>query len=134
MSWLFELKNQTKNDDLKLALEEIECLLKKPKDPFHKTNEIFNNAIERQTASEDEAEYYDDEPDGKTFHLMNLKVANLPCPEEMSDPTELPLSKESISFDMSLVKVFASSANNLRVSVLTFSVLLIVFIQILKFC
>ncbi|CRK99190.1 CLUMA_CG012505, isoform A, partial [Clunio marinus] len=102
LAWLIDLKNQTKNEDFKLALDEIECLLKKPKDQFHKTNKILHNAIDHPLSeTEDETEYYDDEPDGKTIMLMKLKTSNLPCPEETSDPTELPLSRESIGFDMS---------------------------------
>lgn len=132
LSWLIELKNQTKNDDLRLSLDEIECVLKKPKDPFQKTSKIFHNAIDRPPQeAEDETEYYDDEPDGKTFQLMKLKTSNLPCPEEASDPTELPLSRESIGFDMSWVKV-VSASSTLRFSLC--SLLLVVCMNILKFC
>lgn len=135
LSWLIDLKNQTKNEELRTALEEIECLLKKSKDPlFHKTHKIFHNAIERpQHEPEDETEYYDDEPDGKTVTLMKLKSADLPCPEEASDPTELPLSRESIGFDMSWVKVVSSSTSStLRISLC--SLLLIACLNILRFC
>lgn len=133
LSWLIELKNQTKNDDLRLSLEEIECLLKKPKDAFQKTSKILHNAIDRPPQdAEDETEYYDDEPDGKTIQLMKLKSSNLPCPEEASDPTELPLSRESIGFDMSWVKVVTSTSSTLRISIC--SLLLIVCLNILKFC
>lgn len=133
LSWLIELKNQTKNDELRGSLEDIECLLKKPKDVFQKTSKILHNAIERPPQDvEDETEYYDDEPDGKTFTLMKLKASNLPCPEEASDPTELPLSRESIGFDMSWVKVVSSTSSTLRISLC--SLLLIVCMNILKFC
>lgn len=132
LSWLIELKNQTKNDELRLSLEEIECLLKKPKDQFQKTSKIFHNAIERPPQdAEEETEYYDDEPDGKTCQLMKLKISTLPCPEEASDPTELPLSRESIGFDMSWVKV-VSSSSTLRFSLC--SLLLVVCLNILRFC
>lgn len=137
MSWLIELKSQTKNEDLRLALDEIECLLKKPKDPFHKTNRIDHNNIERTPAEEDEPEYYDDEPDAKTVRLTQLKAANLTCPEEVSDPTELPLSRESIGFDMSWVKFHhdAISTSSCRLP-LSISLLLLIAsaINILKFC
>lgn len=132
LSWLIELKNQTKNDELRTSLDDIECLLKKPKDHIQKTSKIFHNAIEQPPQqAEDEPEYYDDEPDGKTVHLMTLKTANMPCPEEASDPTELPLSRESIGFDMSWVKV-VSSSSTLRFSLC--SLLLAVCMNILKFC
>lgn len=138
MTWLIELKNQTKNEDLRTALDDIECLLKKPKDPYHKTNRIDHNTIEHQTINveDDEPEYYDDEPDGKTVRLMQLKPSNLTCPEEMSDPTELPLSRESIGFDMSWVKVVASSrsSSSLPVSISFLLLLLIASTSIFKFC
>jgi len=121
MSWLFDLKNATKNDDLRASLDDIECVLKKPKDAaFPKANDIFHNNIgagngagnaHGVVVNEDETEYYDDEPDKiKQHHLMKLQVADLPCPEEPSDPTELPLSRESIGIDMSWVKVYSSSS------------------------
>lgn len=133
LSWLIELKNQTKNDELRQSLEDIECLLKKSKDSFQKTSKILHNAIERPPQdAEDETEYYDDEPDGKTCQLMKLKPSSLPCPEEASDPTELPLSRESIGFDMSWVKVVSSTSSTLRTSLCT--LLLIVCMNILKFC
>lgn len=134
LSWLIELKNQTKNEELRVSLDEIECLLKKSKDSLlHKTHKIFHNAIERpQHEPEDETEYYDDEPEGKTVTLMKLNTTELPCPEEASDPTELPLSRESIGFDMNLVKVFTSTSSTLRISLC--SLLLIACLNILKFC
>lgn len=133
LSWLIELKNQTKNDELRQSLEDIECLLKKSKDSFQKTSKISHNAIERPPQdAEDETEYYDDEPDGKTCQLMKLKPSGLPCPEEASDPTELPLSRESIGFDMSWVKVVSSTSSTLRTSLCT--LLLFGCMNILKLC
>lgn len=133
LSWLIELENQTKNDELRKSLGDIECLLKKPKDPFQKTSKISHNAIERPPQdAEDETEYYDDEPDGKTIPLLKLKSSTLPCPEEASDPTELPLSRESIGFDMSWVKVVSSASGGLSFSLC--SALLVVCMNILKLC
>jgi hypothetical protein len=136
LSWLIDLKNQTKNEELRVSLEEIECLLKKPKNPLHhKSHQLDHNAIERpHHESEDEPEYYEDEPDAKilTVSLMKLKQSELPCPEETSDPTELPLSRESIGFDMSWVKVISPASSTLRVSLC--SSLLIACLNILRFC
>lgn len=114
LTWLIDLRNQTKNEELRLSLDEVECLLKKPKDAFHhhKSSRIDHNTIERPHGVEDEPEYYDDEPEGKTVRLMQLKPANLTCPEEASDPTELPLSRESIGFDMNWVKVLQTSTSS----------------------
>jgi hypothetical protein len=132
MTWLIELKNQTKNEDLRVALDEIECLLKKPKDPFHKTNRIDHNTIAKPSTNEDEPEYYDDEPESKTVMLMKLNPVNLTCLEESSDPTELPLSRESIGFDMSWVKVVSSSSCSFQTSLSIF--LLVVCLKTLQFC
>ncbi len=127
MTWLIDLRNQTKNEELRASIDEVECLMKKTKDTFHhKTSRIDHNTIERPHAEEDEPEYYDDEPEGKTVRLMQLKPVNLTCPEEPSDPTELPLSRESIGFDMNWVKVLqtSTSSSSLRNSI-NFYVLLI---------
>lgn len=128
MTWLIDLRNQTKNTELKQTLDEVECLLKKTKDSFnhHKASRIDHNTIERPHGEEDEPEeYYDDEPDGKTVRLMQLKPANLTCPEETSDPTDLPLPRESIGFDMNWVKVLqtSTSSSSLRnsISILLFA-------------
>jgi hypothetical protein len=136
MSWLFDLKTQTKNEELRLALDEIECSVKKPKDSFHKTHRIDHNNIERTPTEEDEPEYYDDEPEGKIVNLMDLKPGNLTCPEEASDPTELPLSRESIGFDMSWVKFHdgSSSAASSTCLPLSISLLLLASRIIFKFC
>lgn len=37
---------------------------------------------------------------GRVVELLKLRVEALPCPEELSDPTELPLSRESIGMDV----------------------------------
>lgn len=40
--------------------------------------------------------------DGNTMiELRQISVEHLPCTEELSDPTELPLSRESIGMDLS---------------------------------
>lgn len=129
MSWMFDLKNQTKNDELRLSMEDIECMIK-PKDHFQKSNDVDNNAIEHQISNGDtETEYYDDEPEGdsKLVHLLKLKVSELPCPEELSDPTELPLSRESIGLDLSWVKDSAAATVVLDKFTLTIPLIVLVF-------
>lgn len=128
------MENHTKNDELRRSFGDIECLLKEPKDAFQKTSKISHNAIERpmqESKAEDETVYYDDEPDEKTVLLTKLKSQKLPCPEELSDPTELPLSRESIGFDMNWVRVVSSSD---CFSFSLCSLLLIVCMNILKLC
>ncbi|CAO1413954.1 unnamed protein product [Diamesa tonsa] len=135
MSWMFDLKNQTKNDDLRLSMEDIECLIK-PKDHFQKSNDVDNNAIEHQISNgETEPEYYDDEPEGdnKLVHLLKLKVSELPCPEELSDPTELPLSRESIGLDMSWVKDSAATVVLAKFT-LTIPLIVLVFTYFYNIC
>lgn len=140
LSWLIELKNQTKNEQLKEALDAIECSLKKQlKDPMqhhHKASRISHNAIDQphQVTAEEDPEYYDDEPDGKTFFLTSLTATKLPCPTDESDPTELPLSRESIGFDMSWVKVVTSSSSHHQISALLSLVVVMMSLNILRFC
>jgi hypothetical protein len=110
--------------------------MKKPKDPLlvHKPHKVFHNTIDverPQSEAEEETEYYDDEPDGKTMCLMKLNSTELPCPEEANDHTELPLSRESIGFDMSWVKVVTASSS-IKSSICL--LLLIASLNILRFC
>lgn len=39
--------------------------------------------------------------DNQLVELIQIGLENLPCAEELTDPTELPLSRESIGMDLS---------------------------------
>lgn len=130
MSWMFDLRNRTKNEDLKDALSDIRCTIK-DKAISHKPNDIYNNDINVKV--EYENEYNDDEgyEDPDSVKLLSLRVNDLPCPEELSDPTELPLSRESIGMDMSFVKYTSSATRQLSNVLSILSLISISFLSVI---
>uniref|UniRef100_A0A182UD95 Reticulon/nogo receptor n=1 Tax=Anopheles melas TaxID=34690 RepID=A0A182UD95_9DIPT len=148
--WLFDLRNNTKNEDLRQALQQVECLydikgIYGPPALAHGQPKEYGRSQPHDTVVFDE-EYYDDTghrkpgvvlqqkkygpsragPDGggpdkgqlQPVTLMKLrKDTILPCPKELDEPTELPLSRESIGLDLgwrSSVTAMSDSATCLR--------------------
>ncbi|XP_052889989.1 connectin-like [Anopheles moucheti] len=129
--WLFDLRNNTKNEDLRYTLQHVECLydikgIYGTPSLTHNQLKEFGRSQPPDTILFDE-DYYDDTghrkpgvvlqkkvsssrsaPDGgpdksqlQPIALMKLrKDTILPCPKELDEPTELPLSRESIGLDM----------------------------------
>ncbi|XP_055698112.1 connectin-like [Phlebotomus papatasi] len=115
LRWIFELKNRTRNDDLRRSLQDVDCIL------FDKNSvpeEIFTNAVKEKN-DRVPGDYYDDAgydaqedtfvfdnrdiDDGQKVQVLRFEAENLPCPEELNDPTEVPMSRESIGMvDMGL--------------------------------
>lgn len=153
LQWIYELRNRTKNMNLKQSLEQIECTLFNEKDKtiqpivnndltlngrhyqqrtassgstyyhhsshlnkknlYPTSNEFISSGISSDD-TEQGTEYYDDEAPlhgngnqidgqqhrrrsaGNVVELFTLKAESLPCPEELTAPTELPMSRESI--------------------------------------
>ncbi|XP_052863375.1 connectin-like [Anopheles cruzii] len=141
--WLFDLRNNTKNDVLRQALQQIECLhdfkgtsvyglplpnhllkeygrelvpatdtdyydetghrLQKP--PQVAVQKKFSSARsasdERAAVAAGQLEKPATLMGPQTVTLMSLrKDTIMPCPKELDEPTELPLSRESIGLDM----------------------------------
>uniref|UniRef100_A0A182YSM9 Uncharacterized protein n=1 Tax=Anopheles stephensi TaxID=30069 RepID=A0A182YSM9_ANOST len=130
--WLFDLRNNTKNEDLRYTLQHVECLYDIK--GIYGTPSLTHNQLKEYGRSQPlepilfDEEYYDDTghrkpgvvvqkkysssrsvPDGsgqdksqlQPVTLMKLrKDTILPCPKELDEPTELPLSRESIGLDM----------------------------------
>uniref|UniRef100_A0A182JL45 Uncharacterized protein n=1 Tax=Anopheles atroparvus TaxID=41427 RepID=A0A182JL45_ANOAO len=131
--WLFDLRNNTKNEDLRYTLQQVECLY----DDKGALGVLVHNQLKdfgRNSHDSDDPEYYDegghrkpsvsvhkklssssrsagdgaqsittlhDKGQLQTVTLMKLpKDIILPCPKELDEPTELPLSRESIGLDM----------------------------------
>ncbi|KAG4074394.1 hypothetical protein HA402_000373 [Bradysia odoriphaga] len=112
LNWMYDLRNRTKNINLRRSLDKMVCSLDKSQyDPSKHTrsNNKFNfnhrNYNDDSDNYENELGPYDDlqkSIDGNAMiELRNINVEHLPCTEELSDPTELPLSRESIGMDLS---------------------------------
>ncbi|XP_055541368.1 connectin-like [Wyeomyia smithii] len=143
--WLFDLKNATKNDELRYTLQQIECLYelkdKRGSFPVSLQNRLNDYSRPHDILGYEDSSDYDDpqrhgyglmhrsnprqplmpingEPvpdqydrssnpaskpvNGKQLlALMKLRKEDLlPCAKEPDEPTELPLSRESIGIDM----------------------------------
>lgn len=116
LSWVFDLINRTKNIQLKRSLATIICKLGKHSnentvndnkfthDTKHRMSPHFDNFGNDLTQQYQMTHQYDRQminaADTQNVVLLNINVEQLPC-EEGIDPTELPLSRESIGMDLS---------------------------------
>lgn len=103
---MFNLEKHTKHEELREYLHRIQCI----EQPTKKVAPVDENNIQRDPyglPQDDDAEYnsYDDGfGDGSSIrikgehvsHLLKMAPEQLPCPQELMAPTELPLQRESI--------------------------------------
>lgn len=114
LRWVFNLEKHTRNEDLREYLHRIQCI--EQPNTNKKVSSLDENTIQRESLGlqDDDAMYYDgmtgygtgnDESIRiKGEHVNNLlKILpeQLPCPQELMAPTELPLQRESIGMDLS---------------------------------
>ncbi|XP_073945844.1 uncharacterized protein [Choristoneura fumiferana] len=85
LSWIYHLRNETKDSTLKHALEKISCVA----DPVDKHPED-NNAIDENTLADENYEYYDkgeeeskEKLQAKFTKLVDIPLETLPCPKEL---------------------------------------------------
>ncbi|XP_037907753.1 connectin [Hermetia illucens] len=122
LAWVFELRNRTRYQPLRMSLGKIECI---PYENTMPSNEVIMNGISERSNSvnykkssfemhprdfndrpynddeENDDETYDFGTDAVHFiRLSSMRLETLPCPETLLDPTELPLSRESIGMDI----------------------------------
>ncbi|XP_058129226.1 connectin-like [Anopheles ziemanni] len=134
--WLFDLRNSTKNEDLRYTLQQVECLYDVKgapgmygasslvhtqlkdfgRNPLEPDDDYYDEAGHRKQALSVHKKFSSSRSAGdggqslvppqdkgqlQTVTLMKLpKDIILPCPKELDEPTELPLSRESIGLDM----------------------------------
>lgn len=105
LKWVFELKKKTKNEDLRQSLQRIECYYD---DISHGMTNTFENSLKaRPNGPNDNGDYNEEQAfdgdlnAGNVIQLLRFEEPQLPCPQRLSDPTELPLSRESIGMDLS---------------------------------
>ncbi|XP_061717747.1 connectin-like [Cydia pomonella] len=92
LSWIYLLRNETKDNTLKHALEKISCVSDTEKRP-EKSNEIEENTLADENYGE---EYYDKNEDyiskeklkGKFTKLTDIPLETLPCPKELQNVDE----------------------------------------------
>ncbi|XP_063697098.1 connectin [Culicoides brevitarsis] len=148
LRWVFNLSKNTKNEDLRESLHRIQCVLEpKPthldyfggsssnlgmKKPF---SHLPDNDLDDYTY--EETNYGADDntntriASGKLTGLLKLRSENLPCPQELIEPTELPLQRESIGFmgDLS----WRSSGNRAILEVTLMFVSAVYFVVVSRF-
>lgn len=103
LKWVFDLRRKTKFDDMRQSLQRIEC-------HYDDASNIVDNTLLHQPPHgpnddgqyEDEPAYEADLSRGNVIQLLRFGEEQLPCPQRLiSDPTELPLPRESIGMDLS---------------------------------
>lgn len=104
LRWVFDLRKKTKNDELRQSLQRIECYYDN-KDPFG-PHAIDNSLNARPNGPNDNGDYNEEteadlQRSGNVIQLLRFDEDQLPCTRQLSDPTELPLSRESIGIDLS---------------------------------
>lgn len=113
LAWIFDLKNRTRNFELKYSLEEIECTMKTKERPSGgKIRVNVDDVMKKQVLNDDAVEYYDDESydEQKKTPLTQFKQRDLPCPQEYREQFEHPSTREFIGFDLSWMRSSAPQA------------------------
>lgn len=111
---MYDLRNRTKNIDLRRSLDRMVCTLDKLLYEHTKHARSNHNKYgSTQHFSTDDLDSFENElrvtddlqksiGDGnQLIELRKIPLDHLPCTEDLSDPTELPLSRESIGMDLS---------------------------------
>lgn len=142
MRWIFDLHNQTKNRELKQSLERITCTLEHTpqvmpdntlNDPryqihfetsprysqpldfdVHNDLTVQSNHLDMQHQQQQQRNHQKQPHTTvtETVELLNLNPHKLPC-EAVTDPTELPLQRESVSgLDIGF-KLFSSDVSQI---------------------
>lgn len=108
LKWVFDLRRKTKFDDMRQSLQRIECHYDDASSS-HLGIVIDNTLLHQPPHGPNDDGQYEDEPAydadlsrGNVIQLLRFGEEQLPCPQRLiSDPTELPLPRESIGMDLS---------------------------------
>lgn len=150
MRWIFDLHNQTKNRELKQSLERITCTLEHTHQPANDNTlndpryqihfetgprhvqpmdfDVHNDLSVPTTNNLNERHQKSHPSMAEKIELLNLNPNQLPC-EAVTDPTELPLQRESVSgYDIVGFKLFSTgdahriiATNAIATAILTIS-------------
>lgn len=116
LAWIFDLKNRTKNFELRYSLEEIECMMKTKDRPTAVRIKVNVDDVMKKQILNEETEYYDDESydEKRTTQLMQFKQRDLPCPQQYREQLEHPSTREFIGFDLSWIGSSATRIHQLK--------------------
>lgn len=114
LGWIFDLKNRTKNFELRYSLEEIECMLKTKDRPTGARIKVNVDDVMKKQILNDDTEYYEDESydEKRTTQLVQFKQKELPCPQQYREQLEHPSTREFIGFDLSWIHSSATRTTN----------------------
>lgn len=149
---MFDLRARTKNIDIRRTIESLGCSMGRPaiishdiQDtsqykiqkpyPIIEYDELGNELTEKN--HQQQLMFHRKEPVTHDFHinnhivlLMHVGADNLPClPVQDTNPTELPLPRESIGIDLSWLSSSSSRTRSLlnRSFFVTFTIISIIF-------
>lgn len=125
LAWIFDLKNRTKNFELRYSLEEVECMMKTKERAIVAHVKVSVDDVMKKQILTDEIEDYEDESydEKRTTQLLQIKPKDLPCPQQFREQLEHPSTREFIGFDLSWIG--RSSATKEQTSHRTLSVLIL---------
>jgi hypothetical protein len=111
LGWIFDLKNRTKNFELRYALDTVECIKTKDRPSGGRIRVNDDDVMKKQTLN-DETDYYEDESydEKKSTPLLQFTKKDLPCPQQYREQFEHPSAPQYIGFDLS--SWIRSSASN----------------------
>lgn len=114
LAWMFDLKNRTKNFQLRYSLEDVECMMKTKERTTSVRVKVNADDVMKKQILNDEIEYYEDESydDKKMTQLFQLKQRDLPCPQQYREQLEHPSTREFIGFDLSWIRSSAPEPRN----------------------
>lgn len=114
LAWLFDLKNRTKNFELRYSLEEVECIKTKDRPSGGRIRVSPDDVMKKQVLNDDpdydyESENFDEK---KTTQLFQFKQRELPCPQQYREQFEHPSAPQFIGIDFSWIRSSATKLHN----------------------
>lgn len=128
LRWIFELRNHTKNAKLRNSLDELQCTLERQNNDLNDPRYHFNYKISSRHSQLD-FDYIQNDLNlnnnvpspvnvgpkvlKEVVRLSSLDQNHLRC-EQVAEPTELPLQRESVGMDFG--SIFKSSATSAQLA------------------
>lgn len=126
LRWIYDLRNHTKNGNLRDSLESLACTLERPNHDLNDPRYHFNYKISSRHSQLD-FDYIQNDLNSnnnvqtstnirpkvlkEVVQLFTIDANHLPC-EQVAEPTELPLQRESVGMDFGSIFSSKSSATS----------------------